>query len=65
MSVLTYEGIVEQGQIRLNAGVRLPEKTKVYVVIPEMQEPQPAFIYSPRLAHREQALDFRMEVIGE
>ncbi len=35
MSVLTFEGIVENGQIRLKTGFHLPDKTKVYVVVPD------------------------------
>ena len=36
MSVLTYEGFVDRGQIRLNAKVRLPERAKVYVIVPDV-----------------------------
>jgi len=32
MSVTTFEGVVENGQIRLPADICLPEKTKVYVI---------------------------------
>lgn len=35
MSVATYEGIVEQGQIKLKNGAHLPDQIKVYVVVPE------------------------------
>lgn len=31
--------------------VRLPENTKVYVVVPDMQIEQIAHVFSPRLAH--------------
>ena len=34
MTVMTYEGIVEHGQIRLKSDIRLPEQAKVYVIIP-------------------------------
>jgi hypothetical protein len=33
MEVTTYEGRVENGQIKLNADVRLPENAIVYVVV--------------------------------
>ncbi len=33
MSVTTFQGIVENGQVRLPADVNLPEKAKVYVVV--------------------------------
>jgi len=65
MVVRTFEGIVEQGQIRLLATVRLPEKAKVYVVIPDVEVQTVAFIGSPRLVHPEQAADFKKEVIEE
>jgi hypothetical protein len=62
---MTFEGIVERGQIRLKAGVSLPDKIKVYVVVPDIQVEQVAHIFTPRLAHPEQAVDFQMEVIEE
>jgi len=65
MSVITLEGIVEHGKIRLKTKVRLPDNTKVYVVVPGVEVEQIARIFSPRLAHPEQAVDFKMEVIEE
>ncbi|HUT90862.1 MAG TPA: hypothetical protein VMY37_15260 [Thermoguttaceae bacterium] len=68
MKVATYEGVVENGQVRLPAGVTLPEKAKVYVVIPGVfdMEVQPVVkIASPRLVHPEQAADFVKEVVEE
>lgn len=65
MRVTTFEGIVENGQIRLPAAVRLPERTKVYVVIPDVEVQTVAYIGSPRLAHPEQAADFEKKVIEE
>ncbi len=61
----TIEGIVENGQIRLLENVRLPENTRVYVVIAESDASRPARIYSPRLAHPEQAADFVKQVFEE
>jgi hypothetical protein len=65
MKAATFQGTVENGQIRLPAGVRLTEKAKVYVVIPDVEIPPFAYIGSPRLAHLEQAADFEKEVIEE
>ena len=65
MSVVTIEGIVAEGQIRLNTNIRLPEKTKVYVVVPDMQIDRIAHVVSPHLAHPEQAEDFKMQVMEE
>ena len=61
MKVATFEAVVENGQIRLTDSVRLPEKARVYVVIPGV--PSATYIGSPRLARPEQAADFEKEVI--
>ncbi len=63
MRVTTFEGVVERGQIRLPGTVRLPENAKVYVVIPDVEVQMVAYIGSPRLAHPEQAVDFKKEVV--
>ena len=63
MSIVTIEGIVDHGQIRLKTNIRLPDKTRVYVIVPELEVERVAHIYSPRLAHREQAADFEMEIV--
>ena len=65
MQVTTFEGVIENGKIRLNTNISLPEKTKVYVVVPGLETPKTAHIYSPRLAYPEQAVDFKKEVIEE
>ena len=65
MSVTTIEAIVENGQIRLPASVRLPERAKVYVLIPDVKMPSASYIGSPRLAHPEQAADFQKKVVEE
>lgn len=62
MSVITLEGIVEHGQIRLKTNIQLPENIKVFVVIPNIEVQQSARILSPRLANPEQVADFKMEV---
>jgi hypothetical protein len=38
MPVTTFSGTVEDGQVRLAENVRLPEKAKVYVVVPDLDE---------------------------
>lgn len=38
MGVETYQGIVENGQIKLTVSVKLPENKKVYVIIPDEEE---------------------------
>ena len=58
MLISTFEGIVENGLIRLRDGVTLPEHTKVYVVIPDFEPSPQAQVHSPHLVHPEQAADF-------
>ena len=65
MKVTTYEGRVENGQVRLSDPVRLPEKAKVYVIVPETAELNQVRILSPRLANPVQAAEFAMEVTEE
>lgn len=62
MTVVTYEGVVEKGKIRLKAGVKLPENAKVYVVVADLQldEKKAIRMLTPRLANRKQAADFKM-----
>ena len=63
MKIETYEGAVENGQIRLAGDVRLPEIAKVYVVIPGVEARPVACIGGSRLVHTEQAADFKKEII--
>jgi hypothetical protein len=62
MTITTYEGIVEKGKIRLKTNVHLPDNTKVYVVVPETEAKLTTRVTSPRLVHRKQVADFKMEV---
>ncbi|MCK6560833.1 hypothetical protein HUU39_10055 [candidate division KSB1 bacterium] len=63
MKVLAYEGIVDNGLIRLEENVQLPEKTRVYVIVPDWEAKRVAHVYSPRLVHPEQAKDFVKEMM--
>jgi len=63
MAILTVEGIVENSQSRLRDNVTLPEHTRVYVVIPDVETAPQAHVYSPRLVHPEQAADFAKQII--
>lgn len=70
MSVMTIEGVVDNGQIKLKGDVRLPDKTRVYVVVPDVQVEEiqlehNVHIYSPRITNPEQAAALRMEMIEE
>ncbi len=81
MAVVTYEGVVENGQVHLPSEVVLPERATVYVVVPQAAaEPDelelivleplssrktPPRVPTPRLVHPEQAKDFVKEVYPE
>jgi hypothetical protein len=65
MKIRSFEGIIENGQIRLPANLRLPERAKVYVVVPDVETRETSVIHSPRLAHPEQADEFKKEVFEE
>ncbi len=65
MSVVTYEGVVENGQIRLKDEVRLPEHTTVYVLVPEVQHRPVFHVVSPRLVNPHDVTRFTMERVEE
>ncbi len=65
MKIATFQGFVENGQVRLVDDVRLPEKATVFVVVPGAEISAAIGVRSPRLAHPEQARDFKKEVIEE
>jgi hypothetical protein len=62
MAISTFEGYVEHGQIRVPDNLKVPENTKVYVLIPDATSTLTARFRSPRLARPEQAADFIKEV---
>ena len=61
MAMLTVEGVFENGRIRLSDSLALPEHTKVYVIIPDVEAKPLA--YSPLLVRPEQAKDFTKQII--
>jgi hypothetical protein len=65
MTVVTYEGVVENGQIRLPAEAKLPENAKVYVLVPGITEPPTFHIRSPHLADPAHAARFKLEVVED
>ena len=62
MSIMTFEGIVNDGLIKLRNGARLPDNTTVYVIVPNFQIPLQPHVSTPRLANPDQLPDFVMEV---
>jgi hypothetical protein len=63
MAILTVEGVVENGRIRLCDPLTLPEHTKVYVIIPDVMPLPHAHMASPRLVHPEDAADFVKQIV--
>ncbi|MEA2327291.1 MAG: hypothetical protein QOE68_2250 [Thermoanaerobaculia bacterium] len=63
MKVLTYEAIVERGEVKLPETVTLPEHAKVYVVVPGDEYLPASRIQTPRLLRYEQVSDFEMELV--
>jgi hypothetical protein len=61
----TYEGVVENGHVTLPPNVDIPEKTRVYVLVPDADARRTFKVMSPRLAHPEQAKDFELQVIED
>ncbi len=61
----TYEGVVENGHVTLPPNADIPEKTRVYVLVPDPGMQKPLYIASPRLVHPEQAKDFEKQVIED
>ncbi len=65
MKIATYEGVVENGCVHVPTGVLLPEKAKVFVIVPEKETNKPARIMSPRLVDKSKANLFELEVSEE
>jgi hypothetical protein len=65
MADSTFEGYVRDGQIRLEGDIRLPENTKVIVVVPSIAGERIAHIMSPRLVKEPGARPLRFEISKE
>ena len=61
----TYEGVVENGHVTLPANVDIPDQTRVYILVPDIETQRTFYVGSPRLVHPEQARDFEMQVIED
>ncbi len=57
------EGVVENGRIRLDEGVNLPENTRVYVIVADQPKTATFHIRSPRLVHPGDADRLRKQVV--
>ncbi len=65
MKLAAFEGVVDNDAVRLPSHVHLPNRTRVFVVVPEAEGRRTAAVLSPRLAHPEQASDFKKEILEE
>ncbi len=63
MTAFTVEGVVENGRIRLDNDVQLPEHVRVYVVVPDFETTPKAHVYSPHLLRGTQAADFAKQIL--
>ena len=61
----TYEGIIEDGRVTLPPDTNIPDKTRVYVLVPNAETQPTLYVASPRLVHPEQAKDFEKQIIEE
>lgn len=61
----TYEGVVENGHVTLPPNADIPDKTRVYVLVPDVDTQRISYIASPRLVHPDQAKDFVKEIIED
>jgi len=65
INLLTFEGIVENGQVRLTDPIRLTEGAHVLVIVAQTEREKLARIYSPRLLNRSELRDFEMEELEQ
>lgn len=61
----TYEGVIENGQVRLPPNAEIPEKTRVYVLVPDSETLPGTHVASPHLANPEQVKDFEKRIIED
>jgi len=65
MSASSFEVMAGISQIKPQKNLHIPDRAKVYVVIPDLQQPSAARQMSPRLAKPEQAKDFEMVILTD
>ncbi len=63
MQVITIQGVIENGQIKLTETIEIPEKTVVYVVVPNIEPKRNPRIMSPHLVDKDRMNDFEREII--
>jgi len=63
MSATTFQGVIENGQVRLPAGVILPERGTVLVVVPDLGPAPTGRLSGVRLADMNDAKRFEVKVV--
>ena len=61
----TYEGVVENGRVRLPPDADILEGTPVYVLVPNAETHPLPRIATPHLADPDQAKDFEKQIVAE
>lgn len=67
MAVKTFQGTIEKGLVRLPADVLLPDKMKVYVVVPDVEQTENGtkFDLAEMISRMPQDYQTREENFGE
>jgi len=61
----TYQGIIENGRVRLPSDAGIPETTLAPVLVADAGRDSVRYIASPHLADPQQARDFELQVIDD
>ena len=61
----TYEGVVENGRVRLPPDADIPDGTRVWVVVPAAETHPAAHVPTPHLVNPDQTKDFELKIIEE
>ncbi len=60
-----YEGVVENGRVKLPPNADIPDGTRVWVVVPAAETHPLPRVATPHLANPDQAKDFEKEIVPE
>ncbi len=61
----TYEGSIENRQVRFPSDAGIPEETRPYVLVADAETLSVRYVASPHLADPRQAKDFQKQVIED
>jgi hypothetical protein len=63
MEVMTLEGVMYKGHMRLKTHIQRADNTTVYAVVPGAKLERTVHLTSPCVVYREQSADFVMEIV--